>query len=264
MDKLISSIRPLRFRGKYRLMTLFAPTRGVRAAQIFGYRLNLDLADWIQRNMYLGSYEQPQTSRILSHLRPGMTFVDVGANVGYYSAMASSIVGAGRVISYEPNPYAFERLREWVETNQARNITPVNAALGAEAGTITTCFGDSDNHTASLVPTPDRSNTETAVVNVRTLDAEADRLGIRHIDVMKIDVEGYEPEVFKGSSKLLEDGRIGAILCEFSSPWLKQAGSSTEELEKFFAVRGFIRRGMFGDEILSDRWFVRTHQQPRI
>jgi hypothetical protein len=151
MDSLISAFRPLRFRGKYRLMSLIAPKSGVRSARIFGARMDLDRADWIQRNMYFGSYEQPQTSRIWSHLRPGMTFVDVGANVGY-SAMAASMVGSGRVISYEPNPYSFEWLIRWVQANQAQNITPVCVAPGGAEGTITTHFAEADNHTASLVP----------------------------------------------------------------------------------------------------------------
>jgi FkbM family methyltransferase len=221
--------------------------------------MDLDLSDFIQRNMYFGSYEQPQTSRILSHLRPGMTFVDVGANVGYYTAMASSIVGTGRVIAYEPNPYAFQRLTAWVQANQAKNITPVFSALGSEEGAITTYFAEGDNHTASLVPTPDPSKkNETTVVEVRTLDAEAERLAIRHIDVMKVDVDGYESAVFKGCSKLLEEGRIGAVLCEFSAFWLGQVGSSNDELAQFFKSRGFIQQGVFGNEILGDRWFVRA------
>jgi FkbM family methyltransferase len=61
-----------------------------------------------------------------------MTFVDVGANVGYYTAIGSSIVDAGRVISYEPNPNAYQRLNEWVQADQATNITPVGAALGSQ------------------------------------------------------------------------------------------------------------------------------------
>jgi FkbM family methyltransferase len=240
-------------------MSLFAPQQGVRSARIFGYPMELDLSDWIQRNMYFGSYEQPQTSRILSHLRPGMTFVDVGANVGYYTALASSIVGAGRVISYEPNPYAFQRLAGWVQASQVKNITPVCAALGGEDGTISIYFADCDNHTTSLVPSVDPNHaSETTVVTVTTLDAEAERLGIRHIDVMKIDVDGYELEVFKGSRRLLEEGRIGAILCEFSDKWLGEVGSSSGELERFFVSKGFILRGVFGEVALGDRWFVRA------
>jgi len=258
MDALISALRPVRFRGKYRVMSLFAPKQGIRSASIFGYRMDLDLSDWIQRHIYYGSYEQPQTSRMLSYVRPGMTFVDVGANVGYYSALASSIVGGGRVIAYEPNPYAFERLQAWIQANQVNNVTPVFAALGAKQGTIKTHFYETDNHTASLVPPADPATQETTAVEVRTLDAEADRLGLDRIDVMKIDVDGYESEVFRGAAGLLTEGRINAILCEFSAHWLAQVGSSNDELEQLFTSRGYIKRAVFGTESLGDRWFVRA------
>lgn len=259
MDSLVSACRPFRFRGKRRLMTWLAPKNGVRGASIFGYQMDLDLADLIQRSVYLGAYEQPQTTRILSYLRPGMTFVDVGANIGYYTAMAASIVGKGRVISYEPNPYAFERLSRWVQLNQAKNITPVCAALGAQEGSLTTHFAEGDNHTASLVPDLAASETRAkTVVTVRTLDAEAERLGIQHIDVMKIDVDGYESDVFRGAAGLLERGKIGAILCEFSEHWLGQVGSSSQQLEQFISSRGFIKQASYGPEFLNDRWFVRA------
>ena len=260
MDKLIASLRSVRFRGKYRLMSLLGPSDGVRSARVFGYQMDLDLSDWIQRNMYFGSYEQPQTSQILSHLSPGMTFVDVGANVGYYTAMASSIVGGGRVIAYEPNPWAFDRLNAWIAANQAKNITTVCAALGSREGSMAADFGnsDSDNHTASLVTAPvPNGKSEENIIDVRTLDAEAKRMGIRRIDVMKIDVDGYETEVFNGASELLAEGRIGAILCEFSVHWLKEVGSSADQLERFFTSRGFAQRGVYGTELLGDRWYVR-------
>ena len=75
---------------------------------------------------------------------------------------------------------------------------------------------------------------------------------------MKIDVDGYESEVFKGCSKLLKEGRIGAISCEFSIHWLGEVGSSSDELERFFVSRGFIQRGVYRTELLGDRWFVRA------
>jgi len=258
MDRIISALRSIRFRGKYRLMNRFVPKHGSVSARIFGYRMDLDVSDSIQRNTYLGSYEQGETSRILSYLRPGMTFIDVGANVGYYTAMASSIIGAGRVISYEPNPYAYQRLTEWARANQATNITPICAALGGEEGTITTYFEEGDTGTTSLVPALARRKGNETVVNVRTLDSEAERLGIRRIDVMKIDVEGYEPRVFKGASQLLEQGRIGAILCEFVAEWLSAAGSSIGELGRTLASKGFVNRETYGTEMAGDRWLVRS------
>lgn len=256
MVSVISACRPLRFRGKYRMMNWLAPKQGVETCDVFGSRMKLDLSDWIQRNIYLGSYEQQQTSQIISYLRPGMTFVDVGANIGYYTAMAASKVGpAGRVIAYEPNPYAFDRLSEWTHANQLANVTPICAALAATAGTLVTHFYEGDNHTASLVPEVPAGAPETTV-EVRSLDAEAERLSIQQIDVMKIDVDGYEWQVFSGCQSLFREKKIRAILCEFNEHWLNQVGSSSEALEKFLLEQGFIKKKTWGPPELNDRWFI--------
>lgn len=255
MVSVISACRPLRFRGKYRMMNWLAPKQGVQTCEVFGSRMQLDLSDWIQRNIYLGSYEQPQTSHILSYLKPGMTFVDVGANIGYYTAMAASKVESGRVIAYEPNPYAFDRLIEWAQTNHMAGVVPVCAALAATPGSLVTHFYEGDNHTASLVPEVPEGATET-IVEVRVLDEEAERLSIQQIDVMKIDVDGYEWQVFSGCKRLFREKKIRAILCEFNEHWLKQVGNSSEALEKFLLEQGFIKQKTWGPPDLTDRWFV--------
>lgn len=255
MLSVISACRPLRFRGKYRMMNWLAPKQGVQTCNVFGSRMKLDLSDWIQRNIFLGSYEQPQTSRVLAYLKPGMTFVDVGANIGYYTAMAASKVGAGRVIAYEPNPYSFDRLTEWIQMNRIANVEAVCVALGATGGSLVTHFYEGDNHTASLVPEAPEGASKT-VVDVRSLDAEAERLSLQQIDVMKIDVDGYEWQVFSGCERLFREKKIRAILCEFNEHWLNQVGSSAPALERFLSEQGFMKQKTWGPPELNDRWFV--------
>lgn len=185
-----------------------------------------------------------------------MTFVDAGANVGYYTAMAASIVRTGRVIAYEPNPYAYRRLDEWVQANGATNVTTVSAALGSKEGKINAYFPEFYTGTTSLVPALACRTGKETVIDVRTLDGEAERLGIRHIDVMKVDIEGYEPQLFQGASRLLREGRIGAMLCEFAAEWLAAGGSSIEELERIVTSQGFVQRAIYGSETAGDRWFA--------
>ena len=84
MDWLIRALWNLRWRGKVRLLAPLVPQAGSREAWVFGTRINLDLSDYVQRMMYLGCFEREETGRVLRHLRPGMTFVDVGANAGYF------------------------------------------------------------------------------------------------------------------------------------------------------------------------------------
>src|SRR5262249_46342421 len=93
LDSAVRVLEPLNFRGKARLLHSLCPKEGERQRQIFNSRVELDLSDYIQRSMYLGVYEPAESKAIRAYLKPGMTFVDVGANVGYYTLMAASLVG---------------------------------------------------------------------------------------------------------------------------------------------------------------------------
>jgi hypothetical protein len=77
-------------------------------------------------------------------------------------------------------------------------------------------------------------------ITVVSLDDEAARLGIERIDLMKIDVKGYEPKVLAGAKRILNEGRIGAILCEFNEHGLCKAGFSRRHLENILRDAGFV------------------------
>ena len=121
MDWLIRLLWRFQFRGKMRLFTRFIPRSGERVANVFGTRASLDLGDLIQRLVYLGCYEPEETEVVSSYLRPGMTFVDGGANVGYFTCLAASLVGpTGRLVAIEPDPVLFNRLERTIRENQTR------------------------------------------------------------------------------------------------------------------------------------------------
>lgn len=205
--------RQLNFRGKRRLVEQLSGRRGVRRARLFGAEFELDLGEFIQRQMYFGCFEALEARAVADYLRPGMTVVDAGANVGFYTALAAERCGAGgRVIAYEPSPYASERLRAMVERNRLDRVTAVEAALGDAAGQGTLFIERDANHSPSLIRSRDAA--DASAVEVRTLDAEAARLGLDKIDLLKLDVEGYETQVLAGAGELLRAGRIGAVLCE--------------------------------------------------
>src|SRR4029079_6897726 len=98
VDPLISLLRPIWFRGKLRLLDPRTAKTGQRTAKVFGCKMNLDLSDLIQRRIYLGCYEPAETAFFRKILRPGHKVVDVGANVGYFTALAASLVGPGGAV----------------------------------------------------------------------------------------------------------------------------------------------------------------------
>ncbi len=82
LDFMIEAFRPFQFKGKGRLLGALVPLSGTRTARVFGYRVELDMVEYIQRTVFLGAYERWETGVVRRLLRQGMCFVDVGANRG--------------------------------------------------------------------------------------------------------------------------------------------------------------------------------------
>jgi FkbM family methyltransferase len=234
---LATALDPYWFRGKGRFLRWCCPREGIAQRVVFGVPVSLDLSDWVQRSIFLGVYEPQETQWLLDYLRPGMVVVDVGANVGYYTLLARAAIGpSGRVIAFEPAERPRARLLEAVR--QFDNVTVVNSAVGGSAG-VGVLYSDdaAGNDTPTLVAQAGRSRTD---VSIRTLDECLAGLGVEQVDLLKVDVEGWEPQVLAGARRLLERHRIGAVLCEFNSYWLEAAGSNASTLWQMLMDAGFV------------------------
>ena len=237
VDKLIEFARPWRFRGKFRLLDPFLPHEGEKIATVFGYELNLDLSRKIQRDMYIGNYERGETNLLRSFLKPGMTVLDVGANVGYYTALAARMLGShGRVFAIEPYPPNFQRLDAWIRKNQAAQIHAFNFALGSEPGSAQMFSAFAETDAPVMVP---HNSPAVATVEVRTLDACLDEWKLDRVDFLKLDVDGSETAVLEGAKDTIAAGKVAAILCEFCEEWLLDVGSSVQALWTRLLSAGF-------------------------
>ena len=238
INRIRNLLGPFSFRGKARLLHSLCPQQGERTVEVFGSRITVDLSDYIQRSIYLNTLEPHESTLVEGYLKPGMTFVDVGANVGYFTLMAGSIVGAeGTVLAFEPSPYAFRRLLRTIESNQLPQVQAIQSGLSDVAGELQLYLPKmSGNHTPTMI-----ANDGGTPINVATqrLDEYLTARGIDHVDLMKIDVEGFEPNVIRGAESYLQSGRIHAILCEFNRLWLEANNSSPDELYEEIARYGF-------------------------
>lgn len=238
VEPFVNFLRPYQFRGKARLFNRFVPRTGVRTAWVHGFRMELDLAEHIQRMIYLGTYERWETRMVRRYLRPGMRFVDVGANVGYFTLLASRAVGsAGMVFAVEPSSYVADRLARTLTDNRIGNVRLDKIGLGKEPGECILYDPLPDNHTPTMLGDVGTSG---KCVPIRPLDDCLADWGVGHVDLLKIDVEGYEPLVLEGASTALSAGRIRAILCEFNDYWLRRAGSTMSGLREELLGLGFV------------------------
>lgn len=154
--------------------------------------------------IYYGLADHPEMRFLLDYLRPGDTFVDVGANVGVYSLLACAVPGVA-VLAYEPSAETFERALENVRLNGLEDrVNLVRKAVGSEEEEALLTVGlDAMN---SLVEGESVGAAES--VSVTTLDA----LGLDGVALVKIDVEGWETEVLNGAAGLLERQRPALIV----------------------------------------------------
>jgi FkbM family methyltransferase len=209
------------------------------ACNINSLTMHLDLSETIQRQMYLGPYEAEQTEWAKRLLKPGARVVDVGANFGYYTTLASSLIGAeGSIFAFEPSPIAAAVIADMIAVNGLRNVMLVRSALGREAGHVDLFMPlDTGLHSPSLF-TADGKYEPVRVPLIALDDFEPLRDGVP-IDLVKIDAEGSEPDVIEGMTGLIAAGLVKNLFCELNSGWLRRNNSSPEILHERIIDLGF-------------------------
>jgi FkbM family methyltransferase len=171
-----------------------------------------------------GFYELETTELIRGLLWKDMTFVDVGANIGWYTLHAASLVGTnGKVVAFEPDPTNLGFLRESVSRNKWRNVVLLQQCATDTEGDVQLWLATDNLGSHSI---REQVGEQKITVHGTTLDATMARLGIDHIDVLKIDAERAEPLVLRGASDLMGRSSIANIVLE----WYPQAWDGCSHL----------------------------------
>ncbi|HEX6367302.1 MAG TPA: FkbM family methyltransferase [Longimicrobium sp.] len=208
-----------RFRAFERLSRIGPPPFEDRlAADVGGARYGCDLRNVIAREACLTGRTAPaETAALRASLPPGGTFVDVGANWGYFTLVAAHAVGpTGRVVALEPDPRMHAELAANLARNGTRNVTALAVAASDRAGRATLSgYAEADRNrgVSSLVAAP-AGDAPSFAVRTMTLDDLLDEQGIDSVDLVKVDVEGAEELVVRGMARGLAEGRYRRILVE--------------------------------------------------
>lgn len=176
-------------------------TRGsLRSVRRRGFQLELDPADYFQWHHYFGFHDE--VLETLKRLAQGSRrILDIGANIGLYALSMAHVAPAAQVAAIEPNPATFARLSRHQALNQLRNLQCLQLAIGAQPGDLLLRdAGEGDSGKFTLRPGVEAAGTKVSVV---TLAGLLERLGWDALDLVKIDVEGFEPEVFAGARSAL-------------------------------------------------------------
>ncbi len=196
--------------------------------------------------MLTGRYEVAETNLMRRFLRPGQTIIDVGANVGYLTRFFARSTGArGRVCAFEPNSIIFPLLEKNV--SGFRQVSLYNVALSSSDDRLPLFFAGHDHSVGSFAKEYPATHVfyqgsgrlNSAVSELVAGDNFMKKIDVRRIDILKIDVEGWELNVLAGLEQTISASRQLTIFCEFNPTAQACAGRGKTELLDWFLDRQF-------------------------
>jgi FkbM family methyltransferase len=231
----------------------------------FGRKIYIDSSDIsvTPHIAYEGRWEQHVTEFVIQNLRPGDIFVDIGANCGFFTVLASHVVGpAGFVLAIEPQKGLADLIRKTLLINGFDAFAKVkNLAVAAERGEMKLSHAADYLGSASLISFGTQE-TKVDTVQVEPLDDVISRLEVEigrtvRPRMIKIDVEGFEPSVWHGSRSVLRRSPLTVIL-EFSPDKYRQIGIDPADFLDEIVATGFTVH-----ELASDGRAIRVGAKQR-
>lgn len=226
------------------LYRLVRPYGGRAIIEVEGVRLFIDPFTTHGMNFVMnGHYEADVAALVREKLPIGGTFLDIGANEGVISSIAARHMGPqGLVIAVEPQI----RLRDLLEINLALNsrgtFRIIEAAITAEGGdTVTINLGPTSHSGGSSLVRSYRWGGLRQEVAGRSVDSIVAELGERTVDLMKVDVEGFEPEVVRSARASLADRRIACLAVDYHNSILVTRGITAASVDAEICSYGYRR-----------------------
>lgn len=202
--------------------------------------LIVNLCEKVGGDLYYGiEFEPIEFAFVWSSVSPSDVFFDVGANIGIYSLAASRLVGSsGNVHAFEPIEQTFKILEKNLALNKTQNVIANCMAVGEAVGNVE-IFVNEESVLTSIGQTKRGKVIDRKTVPVLTLDKYAEEKNISEIDFLKIDVEGYEGQVLRGSEKLITRSKDLLILCELSERNYSPLDLSVNDVLEWIQEKGF-------------------------
>jgi len=229
------------------------PKGSRRVVERGGFQWRLDLSDAVDHFIYFG-FAETGFDRLLERIKPASRIIDVGANIGMLTLPFARKAGGGRVVSFEPDPVNRERLVGHLALNGIGNVRVEAVGLGGEERMHRLCqvVGTNSGMNRIILEDPASERFPFTEINIARLDHIWPHLGLDRVDLIKIDVEGFEMEVLKGAGQVLGEFRPDLFI-ELDDRNLRENGSSAEGLVDLLHAHGYsIEQGNTGAPLPAD------------
>jgi FkbM family methyltransferase len=203
-------------------------------------------------------FERTEMALVSAYLNPGMTVIDIGANIGIYSILAEKRMdGTGEVWAFEPSLETFRRLKKNLQLNACQRVRPFRVALSAQASASAELKSDVGFGDAYRYLSPDGSADADDVgqewVPVTTLDIFSQAHQIEGVALLKIDVEGGEYLALQGAQEFLRANPEVCITFESDPQWCRRAGCTQADAFETLRQFGF---GLYAWQNRTRKWLT--------
>lgn len=204
--------RPL-FRGQFRLFLWLYAREYLKKSKVVdtpitgNFKINLDTKNFIDSSIYYtGDYEAYLKKHFKNIIKKGDFILDIGANIGFHTLYFAELTGvSGKVFSFEPIQVNFDALQRNIKLNQFPQITAINKALGNTNSQMKIHIDQQAQNPGAFNLLD--SGPKNTVIDCIKGDDFLEQNQIEKINFIKIDVEGFEYEVFKGLSKTIRNSK---------------------------------------------------------
>lgn len=205
-----------------------------------GQRMFIHPNDSIEWGIFSkGEYEPELTDCFTKLVKKNYIILDIGAHTGYYTLLASKLMeSTGTVHAFEPMPDLFERLRANIKLNECKNVVLNETAIWAKEGELYLHPATSENSGNSSIFYRYGNKYDTIIVKAITIDEYINKMHLRKVDLIKIDIEGSEPFALIGGRHTLEKYKPD-VICEVLPKLLSNFGYSVSDLRTFFSSLGY-------------------------
>jgi len=202
---------------------------GLKSYTIFdSVQIEIDLSKPAERAIPFNAYESLITKKIQEIIKENNVVIDIGAWIGYYTLLVAKKVGPkGKIIAIEPHYKNFQRIKKNVELNKFSNVSVLNLAVSNKTGNAT-LIEQQDGSCKHKITYDDTGQTK-----LETLDNIRVKSGLSKINLIIMDIEGYEFLALKGLVKSLSKKNIKNIICEIHPKQLAQNNITVAELISF-------------------------------
>lgn len=206
-----------------------------------GVKFKVDISKQMGNTIFWrGAHDWAPIFALEKLINRGDTIIDIGANQGEYALWAARKAGSsGQVHAYEPLTSIFNQLKENIHLNPELRISPHQTGLSDQPGRLKLYSNDNHNEGVNtLFPDPAHTSKVLEEIELNTLDLEVEKLGLKKIDLIKIDVEGAELMVLKGGKATIDKHRP-ILFLEFNEKAFLTAGYSSADILSFLEKYGY-------------------------